>query len=247
MHSHHLDVTLGEKGARAMQAIVEDFENTVLKQLEPSAADTVREALTLAIQIHQTQGVRDDGVPFVQHPISVARRIAVEFHILDVNTLCAALLHDSVEDQAKALASCAAKEFETNREAREAALEVLNEQFGTEVATAVKYLSNPLDTDKKARKLRKQEGGELSDIKNQLYLEHIEQIVAENQIAMVVKLSDFCDNFTQIALIDDTERREELTAKYSPVRDLFVNSLSHLQEDHPLQPAVVDIKMQLSN
>lgn len=75
----------------------------------------VRRAYEFAAAAHEGQ-TRKSGDPYVTHPLAVAQIIA-ELR-LDVSSLCAALLHDAVEDTS-------------------ATVEQLSEQFGKEVAFLV--------------------------------------------------------------------------------------------------------------
>jgi (p)ppGpp synthase/HD superfamily hydrolase len=57
----------------------------------------IEKALALAINLHKYQKRKGDGVtPYAVHPIGVALLIAC--HTQDENVLCAALLHDVLED-----------------------------------------------------------------------------------------------------------------------------------------------------
>lgn len=49
---------------------------------------------------HQHQFRRDGVTPYVEHPKAVMRIVRDEFGIADVDTLAAALLHDTIEDTA---------------------------------------------------------------------------------------------------------------------------------------------------
>ncbi len=57
----------------------------------------VERAHALAEQAHNGQ-LRDEGAPFIEHPLRVALIIAGELHRTDTGLICAALLHDVVED-----------------------------------------------------------------------------------------------------------------------------------------------------
>jgi len=57
-------------------------------------------AVALAAEIHQGQH-RDEGTPYLEHPIRVARIAAQELGFHDVDLLAAAYLHDTVEDAAQ--------------------------------------------------------------------------------------------------------------------------------------------------
>ena len=56
-------------------------------------------ALEFAARKHRDQRRKDiDSTPYINHPISVAREMIETAAIDDPDTLCAALLHDTIED-----------------------------------------------------------------------------------------------------------------------------------------------------
>jgi len=56
-------------------------------------------ALAFAARKHKDQRRRDvDASPYINHPISLADILCNEAHITDIETICGALLHDTVED-----------------------------------------------------------------------------------------------------------------------------------------------------
>lgn len=57
------------------------------------------DALAFAADKHRNQRRKDvDASPYINHPIALARVLAVDGGIADVEVLCAALLHDTIED-----------------------------------------------------------------------------------------------------------------------------------------------------
>lgn len=66
-----------------------------VKSYNPDAAEMVRKAYELANELHKEQ-VRQSGEPYIIHPLNVAYILA-EMHA-DCDTLCAGLLHDTLED-----------------------------------------------------------------------------------------------------------------------------------------------------
>src|SRR5262245_53035173 len=61
-------------------------------------ADFIR-ALAFASRKHSTQRRKDaDASPYINHPIALVSILAVETGVSDRDTLCAALLHDTIED-----------------------------------------------------------------------------------------------------------------------------------------------------
>lgn len=56
-------------------------------------------ALAFAAHKHRQQRRKDvEASPYINHPISLANILCNEAHITDVNVICGALLHDTVED-----------------------------------------------------------------------------------------------------------------------------------------------------
>ncbi len=99
----------------ATQASLDELLTALRDYLPDESMETVREAFVLAQEKHRPQ-VRASGEPYILHPIEVATILAG--YKLDVSTLVATLLHDTVED--------------TNT-----TLEELTEKFGAEVAMLV--------------------------------------------------------------------------------------------------------------
>ena len=83
--------------------------------------DKIKKAFEYAASLHEGQ-FRLSGEPYISHPVAVA--VIVAELGLDTDSICAALLHDTVED-------CADK---TN-------LDILSKMFGTEVAMLVDGLT----------------------------------------------------------------------------------------------------------
>ena len=60
---------------------------------------TFLEALAFAANKHRSQRRKDaEASPYVNHPIALARVLAVEGGVEDWTVLCAAVLHDTIED-----------------------------------------------------------------------------------------------------------------------------------------------------
>ena len=57
------------------------------------------DALTFAAEKHRMQRRKDvDASPYINHPIALARVLCNEGGVTEVDVLCAALLHDTIED-----------------------------------------------------------------------------------------------------------------------------------------------------
>lgn len=66
---------------------------------EKSDTQLLIEALAFAADRHRDHRRKDEGAsPYINHPIAVANLLANEGGIIDIEILCAALLHDTVED-----------------------------------------------------------------------------------------------------------------------------------------------------
>jgi len=92
------------KIVRATRALDKRFAELVAKVQQNRPADDVellRRAYEFSAEQHGTQ-VRESGDPYLSHPLEVAHILADMK--LDVTTLCAALLHDVVEDTRSPLA-----------------------------------------------------------------------------------------------------------------------------------------------
>ena len=60
-------------------------------------ASRLASAVALAAEVHHGQ-CRDEGTPYIEHPIRVARIAAEELGFEDVDLLAIAYLHDTIED-----------------------------------------------------------------------------------------------------------------------------------------------------
>ena len=67
----------------------------VVKSYNPDEVDIVRRAYEYASNLHEGQ-YRQSGEPYIMHPLNVALILA-EMHA-DRDTICAGLLHDTLED-----------------------------------------------------------------------------------------------------------------------------------------------------
>ena len=97
-------------------------------------SDFVR-ALAFASRKHSQQRRKDEEAsPYINHPIALVSILAVEAGIHDPDVLCAALLHDTIEDT-------------------ETSVEELVETFGGHVASLVQEVTDDKRLPKAERKL----------------------------------------------------------------------------------------------
>ncbi len=181
----------------------------------------INEALTLALYAHlpQTRGEH----PYSTHILRVSARIIHHFKVKDPDIIIAALLHDIIEDQARRMLGDDI-ELADEIEYKSAALAVIDEKFGSEVATLVAKVTNHnfnSNTDK-----------------NQQYKKDVTQAMAENPKARIIKLSDFLDNCSGIIYNESPQKAEKLAAKYLPL--IPVMKEFALMPDTPLEPEARD-------
>ena len=71
------------------------LQEIIQKQYTPQEAAVIEHAHELAVKAHEGQ-MRESGEPYIMHPENVALILAQMG--MDAETVCAALLHDVVED-----------------------------------------------------------------------------------------------------------------------------------------------------
>lgn len=85
-----------EEASRLVEEMRDEFFQRVEERIQSVDMPRVKAAYELAADAHSSQ-VRKSGIPYITHPISVARIACVELG-LGTNSIIAALLHDVVED-----------------------------------------------------------------------------------------------------------------------------------------------------
>lgn len=84
-----------------MIAIVQRYYNELIdeasKYFAPSEILLIKKAYKFAEDLHKGQ-LRKSGEPYIIHPIAVACILMEEIHNCDLNSVLAALLHDTIED-----------------------------------------------------------------------------------------------------------------------------------------------------
>lgn len=97
-------------------------------------AATLIRAASFAAHKHRNQRRKDaDASPYINHPLALARVLAVEGGVTDAATLCAALLHDTIEDT-------------------DTTYDELHAQFGKKVADVVAEVTDDRSLPKARRK-----------------------------------------------------------------------------------------------
>jgi len=96
-------------------------------------------ALAFAAHKHRDQRRKDvESSPYINHPIALANILCNEGHVTDSNVICAALLHDTVEDT-------------------DTTPEELEREFGKEIRGIVMDVTDDKTLEKAARKQRQVE------------------------------------------------------------------------------------------
>jgi hypothetical protein len=202
MPLHAITATYGEEGLRERFALeISSFPEADQRRLE--------RALELAARLHA--GDRRQREPYLNHLLRVAIRIMDHYGVRDPDVVCAALLHDAVEDHPGELAPGGGQE---------AALAVLAAEFGPRVAELVAAVTNP-------------EWRPGQD-KHEQYREHVAASLENCPWARVIKVSDFTDN--GVGLIHSTgDTLERLAGKYAPLvpilRDLVARPDTPLSDE----------------
>jgi hypothetical protein len=185
MPLHAITSVYGEEGLRAR------FEAEA-KTLPADGRARAERALALAARLHA--GDRREQEPYINHLLRVAIRIMSHYGVHDPDVVCAALLHDAVEDHAAGLAGGA--------DDQAAALASLSRRFGPRVAELVGAVTNPRwAPDRDA---------------HQQYREHVADSLRRSPWARVIKASDFADNGAGLIHVTGPRLRT-LAGKYAPL------------------------------
>lgn len=133
---HNFHPSEQEKPPRIMAGTTKQQNNGNIKEIvadEPSDMNLLLSAINFSAQKHRNQRRKNPmQEPYINHPISVANRLA-KASVTDVNVLAAAILHDTVEDT-------------------DTTLDELRTQFGETIATIVDEVSDNKTLPKERRK-----------------------------------------------------------------------------------------------
>lgn len=169
----------------------------------------IQNALDIALQSHEGQK-RKSGEPYVVHPICVACIVA--FYGGDEAMICAALLHDVVEDT-------------------DYSIESVQEVFGDDVANLVDALT-------KISEVRKEElNTQTSEKLLTTALSFRKMLIAavKDSRALVIKISDRLHNMLTLGALPERKQRgisEETLVVYAPIAHrLGISSIKNELED----------------
>ena len=162
----------------------------------PSLARVI-DAIAFAAEAHRQQRRKDeDRTPYINHPVALVRILAVEAGIDDADVLCAAALHDVLED-------CCGQEGQPTLDEGRA---LLQQRFGPQVLAYVEAVTDDKSLPKEERK--------------RLQVEHAAHAPRG---AKLVKLADKIANLRDIAASPPADwslqRRQEYVAWAGTVVD----------------------------
>jgi hypothetical protein len=207
MPLHAITTLYGEKGLR------ERFALETARLAGASGRRQVKRALRLASRLHAIDHRQRE--PYVNHLLRVALRIMSYYAVWEPDVICAALLHDAVEDHADDLSA----------DGRPGALLLLAAVFGPRVADLVAAVTNPVH--------------ETGPDDDDQYREHVAASLARCPWARVIKVSDFNDN--GVGLIHTTgPKAVKLARKYAPLVPVMAELITR-----PDTPLADDVKARI--
>jgi hypothetical protein len=197
MPLHAITTTYGEDGLR------ERFAQEIAG-FGPAERRRLERALALAGRLHAAD--RRQREPYVNHLLRVAIRILSYYGVRDPDVVCAALLHDAVEDHPAELAEGRRRQAADVTQAadggQQAALAAVAAEFGPRVAELVAAVTNPVWRP--------------GQDQHEQYREHVAASLEDCPWARVIKVSDFTDN--GVGLIHTTgPALDRLAGKYAPL------------------------------
>ena len=169
----------------------------IRKYLPQEKSAQVGEALTYAFQCHKGQK-RDSGAPYIEHPLNTALLLA-EMR-LDATALCAALLHDVIEDCDVSLAD-------------------LVDLFGEEISSLVQGVTKLTEVEN-VSEIRWEENVQTHSILEAQTLRKMLMTVAEDIRVVLIKLSDRLHNMETIDPLPDDRKikfSKETMEIYAPL------------------------------
>ena len=194
-----------------VKASYDKLIDTVSSYMDADEIDKVREAYEFANRVHKGQR-RKSGEPYVSHPIEVAC-ILGDIR-MDVETITAALLHDTVEDT-------------------DVTLEELEERFGPEVSNLVDGVT----------KITRLQIGSLSEAQANTLRKMLVAMSKDVRVT-VIKLADRLHNMRTLAALPEDRRifkAKETMEIYAPLANrLGISSIKWELEDlsfYYLEPA----------
>ncbi len=197
-----IDVTtvLAHEAVVAAQKQLFNLTSTYLK---PNQELTLTKAIHYGAEAHKRQ-FRKSGEPYITHPITVAAILAaLKF---DINTLCAAVLHDTIEDT-------------------DVTEKDLKKQFNKTVAYLVQAVT----------KLDKLKFRNLHEAQAETFVKMLFAMSQDVRV-IIIKLADRLHNMRTIAAMSESSRRriaKETLEVYAPIAErLGLKTIQTEMQDH---------------
>lgn len=198
-----------------------EIEARVLSYMPDVDTGRLRDALEYANEKHFGQ-TRKSGEPYISHPVEVMGLVASMK--LDASSLCAALLHDTVEDT-------------------EATLAIVEERFGRDVAELVDGLTKIAKISFKSREEHQAEN-----------IRKLIVAMSRDLRVIFVKLADRMHNIQTLGAMSDEKKERigrETLEIYAPLANrLGINWVKTALEDESLKhlhpDAYVDLKARIN-
>jgi (p)ppGpp synthase/HD superfamily hydrolase len=190
----------------AMKGSINDFTKSgfsrLLRPFENSIGDIMKitRAFSIAIKVHSGQFKRGNKMePYINHPIRVALILTEELHEYDIDLVCAAILHDTLETNTETFSNIP----ENNNAGRRALLEErLKSEFGERVFNIVNTVARPSAKNEE---------------KEKILGEYFRNIARGSEDVRYIKLADRLDNIRSLKNAmqkDKVLRYKEETQKY---------------------------------
>ncbi|PBC38391.1 hypothetical protein CJ178_29200 [Rhodococcus sp. ACPA4] len=214
-------------------SISHTFDAIALKEMDPAllalavleaaerasiSVEALQQAMNVAALAHIDQnrknGIKNPEDPYIVHPLRNVLRL-LRYGCVDADVLAATALHDTVEDQPRAvieLLSGHPTSEEDKSLLQQLASQAISNTFGSRVANIVAAVTNPINDS--------QDGNTVS------YQDHVVAAI-EDPAVFLVKFSDFVDNAGSVKHLGEPTRTR-LSAKYAPLVRYFRTGASTL-------------------
>ena len=226
-------------------SISRTFDAIALKEMDPAllalavleaaerasiSVEALQQAMNVAALAHIDQnrknGIKNPEDPYIVHPLRNVLRL-LRYGCVDADVLAATALHDTVEDQPRAvieLLSGHPTSEEDKSLLQQLASQAISNTFGSRVANIVAAVTNPINDS--------QDGNAVS------YQDHVVAAI-EDPAVFLVKFSDFVDNAGSVKHLGEPTRTR-LSAKYAPLVRYFRTGASTLGNQLNLPPSGLD-------
>lgn len=188
---------------KAVQAAFKKLKETTNPYLNTEEKAKLREAVHFGAYAHEKQ-IRKSGEPYITHPITVATVLA-ELRV-DIDTLIAGVLHDTIEDT-------------------DISFQDIAKQFNEDVANLVEAVT----------KLDKLKFRNLKEAQAETFVKML-FAMADDIRVIIIKLSDRLHNMRTIGAMSASGQRRisrETLDVYAPIAErIGLKSIQHELEDH---------------